>query len=38
VNPHQYPVGLERRLHDLRTDLVMSARRTAAAGRDKEAA
>jgi len=35
VNPHQYPVGLERRLHHLRTDLIMSARRSAAAGREE---
>ena len=34
VNPHQYPVGLERRLHDLKNDLVMSARRGAVAGRE----
>ncbi len=27
VNPHQFPVGLERRLHDLRTQLVLDARR-----------
>jgi len=27
ANPHQYPVGLERRLHDRRTELVMQARR-----------
>lgn len=26
VNPHQYPVGLERRLHELKTDLVLKAR------------
>lgn len=26
VNPHQYPVGLERRLFDLRTELIMKAR------------
>ena len=26
VNPHQYPVGLERRLHDLKTDLILKAR------------
>jgi len=26
VNPHQYPVGLERRLFDLRTRLVLEAR------------
>ena len=26
VNPHQYPVGLERGLHDLKTDLVLKAR------------
>jgi nicotinate phosphoribosyltransferase len=27
ANPHQYPVGLESRLHDLRTELVLAARR-----------
>jgi nicotinate phosphoribosyltransferase len=27
VNPHQFPVGLERGLHDLRTELVLEARR-----------
>jgi len=26
VNPHQYPVGLERRLFDLRTELILKAR------------
>ncbi len=26
VNPHQYPVGLELRLHDLKTELVLRAR------------
>ncbi|BDG02578.1 nicotinate phosphoribosyltransferase [Anaeromyxobacter oryzae] len=26
VNPHQFPVGLERRLYDLRTQLVLEAR------------
>ena len=26
LNPHRYPVGLERRLHDLRTRLVLQAR------------
>jgi nicotinate phosphoribosyltransferase len=26
VNPHQYPVGLERGLHDLKTRLVLEAR------------
>lgn len=26
VNPHTYPVGLERRLHDLKTRLVLKAR------------
>jgi nicotinate phosphoribosyltransferase len=34
VNPHQYPVGLEQGLFELRTELVMSARRAVAAGRD----
>jgi nicotinate phosphoribosyltransferase len=28
VNPHQFPVGLERGLYDLRTRLVLDARRT----------
>ena len=27
LNPHRFPVGLERRLHDLRTRLVLEARR-----------
>lgn len=26
VNPHQYPVGLEKRLHDKKTQLVLAAR------------
>jgi nicotinate phosphoribosyltransferase len=26
VNPHQYPVGLERHLHELKTNLVLKAR------------
>ena len=26
LNPHRYPVGLERRLHELRTRLVLEAR------------
>jgi nicotinate phosphoribosyltransferase len=26
LNPHTYPVGLEKRLHDLKTDLIMKAR------------
>jgi nicotinate phosphoribosyltransferase len=26
VNPHQYPVGLERNLHELRTKLILQAR------------
>lgn len=26
VNPHQYPVGLEQRLYDLRTSLILKAR------------
>lgn len=26
VNPHEYPVGLERTLHDLKTELVLKAR------------
>jgi nicotinate phosphoribosyltransferase len=30
LNPHQYPAGLERRLHDLKTELVLRARGHAA--------
>jgi len=30
VNPHQYPVGLEKGLHDLKTRLVLAARRAPA--------
>ena len=26
VNPHQYPVGLEKKLHDLKTNLILQAR------------
>jgi nicotinate phosphoribosyltransferase len=26
INPHQYPVGLEEGLHELKTDLVLKAR------------
>jgi nicotinate phosphoribosyltransferase len=26
ANPHQYPVGLERKLHDLKTKLILEAR------------
>lgn len=26
VNPHQYPVGLEKGLHDLRLELILKAR------------
>jgi nicotinate phosphoribosyltransferase len=26
VNPHRYPVGLEKQLHDLKTRLVLEAR------------
>jgi nicotinate phosphoribosyltransferase len=26
LNPHRFPVGLERRLHELRTQLVLEAR------------
>jgi nicotinate phosphoribosyltransferase len=29
VNPHRYPVGLERGLHDRKTDLVLAARERA---------
>ena len=32
VNPHRYPVGLERKLHELRTQLILQARERAAAG------
>ena len=32
VNPHRYPVGLERALHDLRTQLMLQARERAASG------
>jgi hypothetical protein len=32
VNPHRYPVGLEQRLHELKTALVLAAR----AQRDRE--
>jgi len=34
VNPHQYPVGLERQLFDLRADLIHAARHTVGAGLD----
>jgi nicotinate phosphoribosyltransferase len=27
VNPHQYPVGLEKKLYDLKTELILNARR-----------
>ncbi len=27
VNPHQYPVGLEKKLHELKTELILKARR-----------
>jgi hypothetical protein len=30
VNPHQYPVGLERNLFDVRTRLILEARGMAA--------
>jgi nicotinate phosphoribosyltransferase len=30
LNPHQYPVGLEKRLHELRTRLVLDARKAPA--------
>ncbi|MDP6467405.1 MAG: nicotinate phosphoribosyltransferase, partial [Pirellulaceae bacterium] len=26
INPHEYPVGLEQRLHDLKTELILRAR------------
>jgi nicotinate phosphoribosyltransferase len=26
MNPHEFPVGLERRLHETRADLVLAAR------------
>jgi nicotinate phosphoribosyltransferase len=32
VNPHQYPVGLERSLHELKTRLVLEARGVAEEG------
>ena len=32
ANPHQYPVGLERKLHDLKTELVLKARHIEPAG------
>ncbi|MBU0616390.1 MAG: nicotinate phosphoribosyltransferase [Planctomycetes bacterium] len=28
VNPHQYPVGLEQRLHELKTELILQARKS----------
>jgi nicotinate phosphoribosyltransferase len=28
VNPHEYPVGLEQRLHELKTKLILQARKT----------
>jgi nicotinate phosphoribosyltransferase len=28
LNPHQYPVGLERGLHDLKTDLILHLRQS----------
>jgi nicotinate phosphoribosyltransferase len=31
VNPHRYPVGLERELHELRTRLILEARRAVGA-------
>ncbi len=31
ANPHAYPVGLERKLHELKTELVLNARRQARA-------
>ena len=32
VNPHEYPVGLEARLHDMKTRLVLQARGVNGAG------
>jgi nicotinate phosphoribosyltransferase len=32
VNPHRFPVGLERELHELRTQLIVQARERVAAG------
>ncbi|HWE23767.1 MAG TPA: nicotinate phosphoribosyltransferase [Myxococcales bacterium] len=32
VNPHRYPVGLERELHELRTRLILEARERVASG------
>jgi nicotinate phosphoribosyltransferase len=29
LNPHQYPVGLEQSLHELKTRLVLEARKVA---------
>ena len=29
LNPHEYPAGIEMRLHDLRTDLIRAAREAA---------
>jgi nicotinate phosphoribosyltransferase len=37
VNPHRYPVGLERGLHDLRVRLVLEARGAGEAARDAPA-
>jgi nicotinate phosphoribosyltransferase len=34
VNPHQYPVGLERSLHELKTKLVLEARGVAEENED----
>jgi nicotinate phosphoribosyltransferase len=34
VNPHQYPVGLERSLHEMKTRLVLEARGVAEEGED----
>jgi nicotinate phosphoribosyltransferase len=33
INPHQYPVGLEKRLHELKTELVLGARDQVAGAR-----
>ena len=33
VNPHQYPVGLDQRLHELKTELILRARRGVTSGK-----
>ncbi len=34
LNPHRYPVGLEARLHELRTQLILEARERASAAKE----